>query len=106
MTDRHIRMGEVIRQLAAEFLSRESNRTSLITITNVDLAKNLRNAIILISVFPEDKEDYALEFVKRRRDDFKEYVKQHSKLKRIPYFKFEIDRGEKNRRRIDTLLSE
>ena len=97
-------MREMIRELAAAFLSRESDRTSLITVTNVDLAKDLHNAIILISVYPREEEERALQFVWRRRDDFKEYVKKHSKFKRIPHFKFDIDHGEKHRQKIDELL--
>lgn len=104
MTDRHERVGEIIKHLAAEFLSRESNRTSLITVTNIDLARDMSKAIILVSIFPENKTKGAIDFVKRKRNDFRDYVKQNSKLRRIPRFDFELDLGEKNRQNIDNLL--
>ena len=105
MTDRHDRLKELLKHLAAEFLNRESNRASLITVTDVDLAKNLHNAIILISVFPEEKAKGALDFVQRRRGELQKYIKAHGKLRRIPHFEFAIDYGEQNRQRIDKLLS-
>ena len=103
---RNDKAAEVIAHLAAEFLSRESNRMSLITVTDVDLARDMSQAIILVSVFPDDKAKGALDFMKRQRYDFREYVRQNSRLKRIPKFDFEIDAGEKHRQHIDELLRE
>lgn len=106
MLDKHNKAGDIISHLAADFLSRESNRTSLITVTNVDLARDMSKAIILVSVFPEDKAKGALDFMKRQRNDLRDYVKQNSRLKRVPNFDFEIDMGEKNRQHIDDMLHE
>lgn len=94
---------ELIRELAAEFFSRESNRTSLITITDVELKSRGATAVIKFTVLPIEKEHDALEFTHRKLTEFREYVKSHSKMMRIPYFEVEIDKGEKNRQRIDTL---
>ena len=98
-------MKNLLRNLTAEFLNHESNRTSLITVTDVNLTKDARSAIILISVFPENKTKGALDFVKRRRKDLSKYIKTHGKLKRIPRFDFDIDYGEQNRQHIDKLLN-
>ena len=106
MTDRGRRASEILRQLAAQYLSVESNRTSLITVTDVDLSMDGKKATILITVMPVDASQNALNFVKRKRSDFRSYVKKNSRLKRLPYFDFAIDEGEKNRRRIDELLNE
>lgn len=106
MSERTNRMSEQLKHLAAEFINRESNRTSLITITNIDLAKDLGNVVILFTVFPTDRSEEALHFLKRMRSDFREYVKKHSKLKRIPHIDFDIDRGELNRQQIDNLLQQ
>lgn len=115
MIDRHREEGkesrndkaaEVIAHLAAQFLSRESNRMSLITVTDVDLAQDMSQAIILVSVFPDDKAKGALDFMNRQRNDLRDYVRENSRLRRIPKFKFEIDAGEKHRQHIDELLRE
>lgn len=104
MTDREERVGNIIKKLASEFLSRESNRTSLITVTDVRMQDKERNAIILFTVLPETQADTALAFAKRKRSDFREYVKKNTRIKTIPRVDFDIDKGEKFRQRIDELL--
>jgi ribosome-binding factor A len=103
MSLRTRRVSELLKNLAAQFLERESDRTSLITVTGTTVSSDLRNANINITVFPTDKESAALDFVKRKRGDFRNYVQSKAKLKYIPFFDFEIDKGEKNRQRIDAL---
>jgi len=98
------KLENLLRELAAQFLSSESSGTSLITVTGCRLKENMRNAIILLSVLPEDKEAEALSFAKRKKKEFKEYMKSHSRLKYIPYIDFELDLGEKNRQRIEELM--
>ncbi len=105
MTDKSGRASEIIRKLSAEYLSTESNRTSLITVTGIELSRDGKNATILLSVMPTEAAENALNFAKRKRADFRNYVKKNSRLKRLPYFDFAIDEGEKNRKRIDELLN-
>lgn len=104
MTNYHsIRINDTIRQLAAKYLQRESNRTSLVTITNVNLYDHDTKATILFTVLPENKEKAALDFAKRHRAEFREYLKDHARLRVIPFVDFDIDRGEKNRQRVDEI---
>lgn len=94
---------ELLAHLAAEYLRNESNRTSLITVTGAKVSSRFTKVTIMITVFPETKEVAALDFVRRQRREFKEYLKSHSRLQRLPLVDFEIDLGEKNRQRIDEL---
>ncbi len=82
------------------------NGSSLITVTNVELTNRAKNATIFFTVFPTEFEKTALEFAKRKRSEFKEFVMEHSKLGRVPQLDFDIDTGEKNRQKIDDLLSQ
>jgi ribosome-binding factor A len=97
---------ELIKNAAAEFLQRESSGNSLITVTGAVISDKLTKTTIYISVFPEDKQDAALDFAKRKRAEFKEYMKSHVRLRKIPFVDFEIDIGEKNRQRIDEISRE
>jgi len=103
MGEHEEKLEKVVRKAAAEFLLRESNGASLITVTRVQFSKDGKYATILVTVLPEDKEDSALEFVQRKRSDFIEYVKGHTKIGRLPYFDFQIDSGEKHRQKLDTI---
>ncbi len=95
--------GNLFRRLAGEFIARESNRTSLITVTNVLVRENGRELVIFVTVLPDAEEETALSFLKRKRSDFREYIKKNTRIKTIPVVDFEIDKGEKHRQRIDEI---
>ena len=93
----------LIKNLAADFLQRESSGASLITVTRVALSNKGRTADIFFTVYPENKERAATEFTGRKAAEFQEYVKSHAKMRVVPFFRFGIDKGEKNRQRLDML---
>ena len=94
---------EQIKHLAAEFLERESDRTTMITVTDARISDNFSRATIFFTVYPEDKEEVALSFANRHRSDLRDYTKKKMRIRRIPSFDFAIDKGEKNRQLIDEL---
>ncbi|MEK7063523.1 MAG: ribosome-binding factor A [Patescibacteria group bacterium] len=80
-----------IAQAAAEFINRESNRRSLITVTKVQLGERGMRGIIFVSIFPDSAAAPALEFLNRVREDFRDHVKKTIKMRMIPYFTFQQD---------------
>jgi ribosome-binding factor A len=98
------RSEEIVKEMAMNFLAVQSNRTSLITVTRVDMYNRGKNVNIYFTVLPEDKEKVALEFVKRQRAEFREYMKKNGRLPIIPFVDFDIDFGERNRQNIDRLI--
>ena len=103
MNTKDLKLQEVIRELAASFFSRESNRTSLITITGVELRSRNSHATILFTVLPENQETAALDFMTRQLSSFREYALTNSRIMRVPFFSVAIDRGEKNRQHIEEI---
>ena len=103
--NRKFKIQEVLREIVAEFINRENNKTSLITITRVDISPNLSSGDIYVSVFPETAEESALNFLKRKRPDVKEEIKKKMHLRKIPFIDFKIDQGEKNRQKIQEISS-
>ena len=93
----------LVKELAAEFFARESDRTSIITVTRADISSDFKNATLYFTVYPEKSEKAALDFAKRKRSEFKKYAREKINMKRIPFFDFEIDTGEKNRQHLDDL---
>ena len=92
-----------MRTAAAEFLAREANRNSLITVTRVQMSEDGKRATVYITVFPELGEPAALAFANRNRGELGRFLSSRTKGMRIPKFEFEIDLGDKNRRRLDEL---
>jgi len=105
-TGRQEKVSKEIKELSALFLGRENNRTSLITVTRATISPDFKRATIFITVLPNSKEKTALEFVKRKLKDLREYLKKNMPIKIIPFLDVVIDLGEKNRQKIDELLRE
>ncbi len=104
--ERNDKIQEAIREATARFIERESNKTALITVTRVELADRGRSAMIYISVMPEDGEDSALNFLKRKRADMREAVKAHLNVRTIPFLDVQIDSGQKALHTIEALLKQ
>ena len=102
-SQRQQKIAEQLAHLAADFLGKESNRQSLITVTRADISPDLSRATIFFTVLPDSYQDTALDFAKRKRAEFRTHVKKHTLLRRLPYFDFEIDYGEKHRQHLDTI---
>lgn len=82
---------EELRKAASEFINRESNRRSMITVTGAALDRRGAEADIFVSVFPESGTHAATDFLNRNRDEFKRYLKQHLSLRIIPRVRFLAD---------------
>jgi ribosome-binding factor A len=98
------KVANYIKEIAAQFLARENNKTSLITVTGATCSPDLKRATIFITVLPNSKEKNVLEFAKRKRPELREFIKKNMTTKNIPFIDFAIDLGEKNRQKIDELL--
>ncbi len=98
------KVANYLKELTAEFLGRENNRTSLITVTGATCSPDLKRATIFITVLPTEKESLALEFAKRKRGELREFFKKKLEIKTIPFIDIAIDLGEKHRQKIDELL--
>lgn len=103
MNNRHERMQEALREVAAEFLVREAGRQSLITVTRAELSDDNKRGIIYITVLPDSAEEHAVNFANRNRTELSTFYKTRIKGSMPPHIEFVIDRGEKNRQRLDEL---
>ena len=99
------RTGEIIHRLAAKFILEQSSKSSLITITRVELSPTGKEAKIFFTTLPEEQEDTALKFLERKTKEFQRYVRDQSRIGLVPHLDFKIDYGERNRQRLDKLTS-
>ena len=98
--ERNEKVASYLKELTAEFLGRENNRTSLITVTSATCSPDLKKATVFITVLPDSKEHDALEFAKRKRPELREFFKKHLTTKNIPFVDIAIDLGEKHRQKM------
>ncbi|MBV9159289.1 MAG: ribosome-binding factor A [Candidatus Kaiserbacteria bacterium] len=103
MSHRKEQVSQMIAHLAGDFFARESNGQSIMTVTRADISPDMKNVLIFFTVLPTSFETPALQFAKRSRSDFRDFLKKKTALHPLPVVDFEIDYGEKNRQRIDDL---
>lgn len=102
---RNEKIANRIKELSALFIEKEASPTSMITVTRVVISPDKRYAKIMISVLPREKEKAAYGFVKRNLGELRKIIVKDLRISPIPYLEVEIDEGEKNRQKIDELLS-
>jgi ribosome-binding factor A len=100
MQERYV---EALREAAAEFLAREANRNTLITVTRAEMSADGKRAIVYITVFPDTGEEAALKFANRNRGELGKFLSTRTKGMRLPHIDFQIDLGDKHRRRLEEL---
>ena len=106
MSDRKVKVTELVKELAATFIQREANTDPMITVTNVDLSPDMRRAIVFVTTIPDGREQDALIFLKRNATEMRNYFKQKARIKHIPHLEFMVDAGEKHRQHMDELVRE
>lgn len=97
------RTEEVLHRLAAEFIRDNGGKTSLITVTRVELSPTGKESKIYFTTLPEKEEDTVLKFLERKVPEFKRYVRDESRIGIVPHIDFKIDYGERNRQRLDEI---
>lgn len=106
MNRRTEKMSSWIQEKAAFFLSSNVRiKNGVITVNRVKLEPNLTKAAILITVYPESKEQETISKIRALGKNFTEYIKKDFKARKFPSFEFAVDEGEKKRLKIEKLLA-
>ncbi len=104
MTLRRVeRINSLLRNLAASFLKKEIKET-IVTVIRIGATNDLKSAKIFISIFPENKENETLDFLKTKTGELRKFIGSQIKMKFLPHLEFEIDKGEKARQKIEKIL--
>jgi ribosome-binding factor A len=105
-SERQLKVMQELKKVAQDFFQKNSSYQSLITVTNTDVSRDLKQATIYFTVFPESKEKPVFDFAMRKRSELRSEIKKRLPMKVIPFVEIKIDQGEKNRQRITDLLIE
>lgn len=104
MPERRGRLQALFRDLAGDFLKTHRAGAAVITVTGCDIRKDLREAVVRVSVYPETREEETLRELETLLPKLRSFVGSRTSIRTVPHFTFIADRGEKNRKRIDELL--
>jgi len=108
-TQRQLRIGEVVRHVLVQLIDRgEANDPGLdgvtITVTEVRVSPDLRNATAFVMPLGGTGSDEILESLNRAAPFFRRRVASEVDLRRLPSLSFEIDASFDNAAYIDALL--
>ena len=92
MPYRKERTEKILREVAATFIEKESGPQSLITVTRVETRNRERTAVIYLNVLPKEKEEVVMQFLSRKVPEFKEYLRDNSRLSSVPFTEFRLDK--------------
>ncbi len=100
------KINELLREvIAEEAVELKDPRIGFLTITGVDTAPNLRNAIVYYSVIGDDGQHAATAAaLKRAAKRFQAAIGQQTRLKYTPVLEFRIDRAIEEGLRMEQLL--
>jgi ribosome-binding factor A len=105
MSLRKKKIESLLKKLISGYLARFGIRNGFASITKIDLSKDLKSAKIFISVFPPSAKEKVLELLKKRQARIRKYIGLNSQMRYLPSLKFELDKGEENKRLINGFFS-
>lgn len=106
---RAVRVGEEIQRILAEIFSTgiQIPDTGLITVTNVELSEDLRNANVFISFLAQTGSTReALAAIINRRKEVRFLLGQELRIKYVPELRFSYDGSYERSARINTILED
>ncbi len=82
------RVLSIMMQAVAEFVGRESNRTSLITLTKGTLSPSGDELEIMVSVMPKEQTGVAIDFLNRQRTEMNGFLRKRVSMRVFPRLTF------------------
>jgi ribosome-binding factor A len=82
----------------------QDSSSGLITITRVEMSKDLKTAYVYLSLFGFEDDDKVIEFLERRKGFLRKSVASRTELKYNPMLIFSLDRIYEYEEKIDKII--
>lgn len=107
MSDRMLRVNAILREVLAEEVERLNDaRLEFVSITGVDTAPNLRNAMVYFDVLDATAHEPALAALRGAYPRLQAAIAREVRIKYTPSLEFAIDPGVVSGERIEAILRE
>lgn len=97
MSHRHAQLESTLKRAVQQVMARglQDPRTNgaMITVTGLTISPDLKNATVLVSVFPEEKRKLAMHAVRHAGAHIRHEASELVAMKSIPQMVFELDTG-------------
>ncbi|MBI4118308.1 MAG: ribosome-binding factor A [Parcubacteria group bacterium] len=95
-----------LQKIVADFVEARAPKNTLLTVTDVAVSQDLRYIVAFVSVYPDVGDVSITKLLNADYRELNELIAKQADFKYMPKVVFEIDHGERNRQRIDELLSQ
>ena len=93
-TFRKERLSDLIIEELNKLINREIEfEGALVTLTDVEVTKDLEQAVVKFSVIPSEKAEKVLDILQKFRSRLQFWLIRKLNIKPVPQLEFEIDRG-------------
>jgi len=99
------RLANDLQQVITRVINEEINGMEYVSITEVELTKDLGDAKIYINMLDESEKDFALDKLRKSEKFIKKRIAQEVKMRRVPNLIFNFDDALSNYNKIEELLS-
>ena len=108
MSERVVRINELIRGHVGTILGREITFKPgvFVTITKVEVSRDLRHAKVSVSVFPEDAEDYVMKTLAKEKGGMQGKLNRKLYMKPMPALTFVFDGTESSAQEVEDIFKE
>jgi len=104
VSDRIRKVNELIREEVSKAISEKINHKYLVTVKAVETERDLKNAIVWVSVLNDQKEAWAE--IQESARNIEHEVRSKMVSKYTPKLEFKLDKSEEHVAKIDALLHE
>ena len=98
------KIASLLKKIISEFILRLGLKNIFITITHLEITKDLKNCKIFVSIYPAKNESQTFSKLNSEMKNLVKCVKEKTEFKFLPHFEFKIDEGEKKQQRIEEIL--
>lgn len=107
MSRRAEKVAELVKRLVSELIQEAiSEEMGMITVMDVQISDDLRNAIIYICVAEKDNEAKVLEILEEKTSEFQRFLGKKLEIRFAPKLTFKIDKSLTEINHIEELLKE
>lgn len=102
------RVGDLIREEVADIIMYrlKDPRIGFVTVTGVDMAPDLKNAIVYVSILKKEDRELTLEILNTSKSFVRSLLSKRLRMKFIPTVEFRFDTSIEYGYKIDRLLKE
>ncbi len=103
---KYFRLANDIKNKINEIIDNDIDELDFVSVTNVELTKDLQDAKIFVQSLSSSQEDYVIKVLQKKEGFIKKKLAQSVEMRKIPSLIFKYDHSLDNYNKIDDILKD